>query len=93
MHSFLTLLAIFFASGLASELQGDVVKDPYNLCSSPLEELKSLDLIELRQYATFGEGVRLPYIFPRHLFPPQIWTDTALYLQPERQQHVGTGHS
>lgn len=41
----------------AAQTDGDVVKDPYNLCSSPIEELRSLNLIELRQYETSGEQV------------------------------------
>lgn len=36
---------------------GDVVKDPYDLCSNPLLELGSLDLGELRQYETSAERV------------------------------------
>ena len=59
MNSFLTLLAVLFARGLASELQGDVVRDPQKLCSSPLEELKSLERIQFRQYTAFGERVGL----------------------------------
>lgn len=62
MQSLLAIFTVYLTFGLASELQGDVVKDPYNLCSSPLEELESLDLIELRQYETFGERVILCHV-------------------------------
>ena len=53
------LFAAFLAASVASDIPGDVVKDPYNLCDSPLEELRSLELVELRQYEGFGRKVRL----------------------------------
>ena len=45
--------------GLQAQNAGHIVKDPYDLCSNPLLELRSLDLIELRQYETSGERVSL----------------------------------
>ncbi len=57
MHFSVTFFIFLLAYSIASELQRDVVKEPYNLCSSPLEELKSLELVELRQYEAIGEKV------------------------------------
>lgn len=54
---FLLIALSFQTVSCAAQKGGDIVKDPYDLCTNPLLELGSLDLVELRQYETSAQRV------------------------------------